>query len=441
MIHKFFLNSYFIIIDVYSGAIHIVDNIVYDILDYYPDKPITPLYEKYPAQALDEALAEIKQLESAGLLYSAPISYAVELCEPQVKALCLLIAQECNMRCGYCFAQEGEYNQGRRGLMSLEVAKASIDYLLAASGNRHNLEVDFFGGEPLLNFDVIRETVKYARTAEKEFDKNIRFTLTTNGLLLDDEKLDYINEHMQNLVLSLDGRQEVNDKMRKTTGGKGTYDILRERLIKAAESRKQNNYYVRGTFTAQNPDFAADVLHLAELGFKQISIEPMVGKTESLEITPEHIPKILAEYEALAIEMLAREKTGEGFNFFHFMMNLENAPCFAKRIAGCGAGHEYFAVTVEGKLYPCHQLTGVEDFALGDVFQGIQNPEISRRFAACNVFSNETCNACWAKFHCSGGCVANAWQESNNLEIPHEIGCILMKKRIECAVMIACAKS
>jgi len=446
MIHKFQQNGYFIVLDVNTGAIHLVDELVYEILEYnkpaqLTDGQLEDLREKYGRDAVADALDETKELIEQGLLYSEPAVYEADGEAYYMKALCLLVAQECNMRCAYCFAQEGEYHsrQEQHGpsLMNTETAHTAIDFLIKSSGERHNLEVDFFGGEPLLNFDVIKQTIAYARVQEKEHGKNIRFTLTTNGLLLDDEKAAFINEHMHNLVLSHDGRKEINDKHR----GSGSYDKLTDKFINLANARDQDNYYIRGTFTAKNLDFAEDVLHLADLGFKQISIEPVINQNGELALDFSHIPELMASYDTLAKEMLVREQNGAGFNFFHFMMDLENGQCFSKKITGCGAGYEYLSVTADGRLFPCHQFTGIEKFALGDVFTGIKNPGISERLSACNVINNEICQDCWAKYHCSGGCVANAYNENGNLDKPDEIGCTLMKKRIECALMIAAARA
>jgi uncharacterized protein len=326
--------------------------------------------------------------------------------------------------------------------MSAEVGKRAIDFLIRSSGNRRNLEVDFFGGEPTLNFDVVKQIVVYARGLEKEHNKNFRFTLTTNGVLLDDAMISYINENMHNVVLSIDGRKETNDTMRKRIGGQGSYDLIVPKFQKLAESRNQNNYYVRGTFTRNNLDFSKDVLHLAELGFKQISVEPVVGD-DAMDYTlkQEDLPFLYQEYENLATEILKSRKEGKRFNFFHFMIDLSGGPCVAKRLAGCGAGAEYLAVTPDGDLYPCHQFTGIEEFKMGDVDSGVINTEKRDDFDKCNVYAKEDCKACWAKFYCSGGCAANAFQTNGDVLKPYQLGCDLQRKRIECAIMIKAAEA
>ncbi|MBR1442937.1 MAG: thioether cross-link-forming SCIFF peptide maturase, partial [Firmicutes bacterium] len=356
--------------------------------------------------------------------------------EPVVKALCLHIAHDCNLKCKYCFAQEGEYH-GKRSLMSFEVAKKAIDLLIKASGKRKNLEVDFFGGEPLMNFETVKKTVEYARSIENEKGKNFRFTITTNGILLNDEILEYINENMHNVVLSIDGRKEINDKMRPAANGKGSYDIILPKFKKVAESRNQTDYYVRGTFTKNNLDFSEDVMHLADMGFKQISVEPVVtDEKEEYAITAEDIPVICREYEKLAKKIIEKREKGEGFNFFHFMIDLTGGPCIYKRLVGCGSGTEYLAVTPEGDLYPCHQFAGMEQFKMGDVDSGVTRNDIRDRFEGCNVYSKPDCKECWAKFYCSGGCVANSYNTHGDLVTAYKTGCELQKKRIECAIMI-----
>jgi len=433
-----------IVLDVESGAIHIVDDIVYNMLEFFEQMPKEKLYDemsdKYAVSDLKEAYNEILQLTVEGLLFSE-FDYsetAQNEALPVVKALCLNVAHDCNLRCGYCFAGEGEYGL-KREMMSIKTGKKAIDFIINNSGNRHNLEIDFFGGEPLMNFDVVKKIVEYARAEEKKHNKNFRFTMTTNGLLLDDENLIYINKHMHNLVLSLDGRKIVNDKMRKTVSGDSCYDIILPKLLKAANSRGQDNYYVRGTFTHHNLDFSKDVLHLADLGFKQISVEPVVaGDDKDYAIKKADLPKIYKEYELLTNEMISRFGKEDDFNFFHFMIDLEGGPCLAKRLAGCGAGTEYLAVTPDGYLYACHQFIGNEKYKLGDVESGIASG-LTKEFKNLNVFTKEDCKNCWAKYYCSGGCAANALNFNNDLKIPYEIGCEIQRKRTECAIALKCA--
>ncbi len=444
MIHKYRMNGLNIVLDVNSGAVHLVDDVVYDILDFYkeiPDEDIaSKLADKYTAEAVAEGLEEIRELEKNKMLYSqdifAEVIPKVENRNPVVKALCLHIAHDCNLKCKYCFAEEGEYH-GKRELMSLEVGKKAIDFLIKNSGNRKNLEVDFFGGEPLMNFEVVKGIVEYARSIEKEAGKNFRFTITTNGILLNDDIMDYINKNMHNVVLSIDGRKEVNDRMRPRAGGQGTYDTIVPKFQKLADSRNQTDYYVRGTFTRYNLDFAKDVLHLADLGFKQISVEPVVtDDKEPYAIRQEDLPAIFDEYENLAMKILERRKNGQWFNFFHFMIDLTGGPCVVKRMVGCGSGTEYLAVTPTGDLYPCHQFVGMEQFKMGTVDSGVVKPEIRKAFEGCNVYTKPKCRECWARFYCSGGCVANSYNTHGDLITPYEIGCEMQRKRIECAIMI-----
>ncbi|NLK96623.1 thioether cross-link-forming SCIFF peptide maturase [Defluviitalea saccharophila] len=444
MIHKFSMDGVNMVLDIYSGAVHVVDDIVYELVDDYKkysrDQLIQKYKEKYEISQVEEAIEEIEALEKEGLLFTEDM-YVDYLSQfqgrnPIVKALCLHIAHDCNLKCKYCFAGEGEY-RGHRSLMSAEVGKKAIDFLIQASGNRRNLEIDFFGGEPLMNFEVVKEIVDYARSIEEKHNKNFRFTITTNGVLLDDDIQAYINEHMHNVVLSIDGRKEVHDRMRYTVNHKGSYDIVVPKFKKIADSRNQTNYYVRGTFTRENLDFAKDVLHLADLGFKQVSVEPVVAPKEmSYALREEDLPMLYAQYEELARELVHRKKEGQGFNFFHFMIDLTQGPCVAKRLAGCGSGSEYLAVTPEGDLYPCHQFVGLEEFKMGTVFEGIQNLPMQKQFQACNVYAKDECKNCWAKFYCSGGCAANAYQFHGDIHIPYKIGCELEKKRVECALYV-----
>ncbi|MDO5388217.1 MAG: thioether cross-link-forming SCIFF peptide maturase [Clostridia bacterium] len=449
MIHKYTMNGLFIVLDVNSGAVHIVDEIVYDVLDYYKelslDNIILKLKDKYAEDKIKEAYDEIKELENEKMLYTEDVYKEVipliEKRDPVVKALCLHIAHDCNLKCKYCFAEEGEYH-GKRELMSSEVGKKAIDFLIKASGKRKNLEIDFFGGEPLMNFGVVKDIVEYARSVEKENNKNFRFTITTNGILLNDSIMEYINENMHNVVLSIDGRKAVHDRMRPRAGGQGSYDNIVPKFQKLAESRNQTDYYVRGTFTRHNLDFGKDVLHLADLGFKQISVEPVVADpNEDYAIREEDLPVIFEEYEKLAKDIIKRRKDGQWFNFFHFMIDLTGGPCVTKRLVGCGSGTEYLAVAPTGDLYPCHQFVGREQFKMGNVDTGVVKNEIRKEFEQCNVYNKPVCQNCWAKFYCSGGCVANSYNSHGDLITPYEIGCEMQKKRIECAVMIKAVES
>ncbi|NLL71855.1 MAG: thioether cross-link-forming SCIFF peptide maturase [Epulopiscium sp.] len=444
MIHQFRCNNVNIVLDVYSGAVHVVDDVVYDLIQVFDKKEkeqiIEQFKQKYDEKDIIQALEEIQALKEEELLFTEDPYEAFlpdfEKRNPVVKALCLHVAHDCNLQCKYCFAGEGEYH-GERSLMSFEVGKKAIDFLIAHSGSRRNLEVDFFGGEPLMNFDVVKQVIEYARSIEKEHEKNFRFTITTNGVLLDEEKQKYINENMYNVVLSLDGRKEVNDRVRYTVNKKGSYDIIVPKFQALAESRNQEQYYVRGTFTRYNLDFAKDVLHLADLGFKQVSIEPVVAPKEAeYALQKEDLPILFEQYEELAKALIKRKKEGQGFNFFHFMIDLSQGPCVAKRLAGCGSGSEYLAVTPEGDLYPCHQFVGIPEFLMGNVEEGITNSSKQKEFQHCNVYAKKDCRNCWAKFYCSGGCAANAYQFHGNILDTYEIGCELEKKRVECAIMI-----
>lgn len=443
MIHKFSMYGTNIVIDVNSGAVHIFDDISYEILDYYEttgsDKIVEMLGDKFGKERVLEALEEISQLKSEGLLYSEDVYADYKPLwgkKPVVKALCLHIAHDCNLRCKYCFASTGDFGVGR-ALMTPEVGKKAIDFLLKESAGRRNLEIDFFGGEPLMNFNAVKCVVDYALSKEKEHNKKFKFTITTNALLLNEENKRYINENMQNIVLSIDGRKETNDRMRYRIDGSGSYKDILPKIKDMAESRNQDNYYVRGTFTRENLDFSSDVLHLADLGFKQVSVEPVVaGKDSGYEIRPQDLPVLFKEYEKLAYEYNERWKSGEWFNFFHFMIDLSQGPCVAKRLGGCGAGHEYLAITPEGDIYPCHQFVGMEEFKMGNVDEQYISREIQDRFKNCNVYTKKDCQNCWAKFYCSGGCSANAQQFNSDINIPYSIGCELEKKRVECALWL-----
>lgn len=460
MIHQYINNGYHIIMDVNSGSVHSVDALLYDTAEVLAahvkdmEKP-EPLSEdakdavhealafKYPEEDIIDALSDIQELIDAEELFTADIykDYVVDFKKRQtvVKALCLHIAHDCNLACQYCFAEEGEYH-GRRALMSFEVGKKALDFLIANSGNRRNLEVDFFGGEPLMNWDVVKQLVAYGRSQEKEHNKNFRFTITTNGVLLNDEIMDFCNKEMSNVVLSLDGRKTVNDKMRPFRGGQGSYDLIVPKFQKFAESRKDKDYFVRGTFTRNNLDFSEDVIHFADLGFEKLSIEPVVAPPEAdYSIREQDLPQIMEEYDKLAKEFIKREKEGRGFKFFHFMIDLSQGPCVAKRLSGCGSGTEYLAVTPWGDLYPCHQFVGMEDFLLGNVDEGVTNTRIRDEFKLCNVYAKDKCKDCFARFYCSGGCAANSYNFHGSITDAYDIGCQMQKKRIECAIMIKAA--
>ncbi len=454
--------------DVESGSVHVVDELVYDmigILDHYSqdhplrnvidEETIEPLpYEKvrdilvpqlssYEESAIAEAYEEVAWLIEDESLFTddlyGDILTGFANRQPVIKALCIHIAHDCNLACRYCFAGEGEYH-GERSLMSYETGKKALDLLVASSGSRQNLEVDFFGGEPLLNFEVVKKLVAYGRSLEKEHNKKFRFTLTTNGVLLNDDIMEFVNKEMGNLVLSIDGRKEVHDRMRPRRGGQGSYDEILPKLIKAADSRDQMNYYVRGTYTHNNLDFSEDVKHLAELGFEQISVEPVVAPSDKdYAIKEEDVPKLLDEYDILAKYLLDRKKKGKGVNFFHFMIDLKQGPCAYKRLSGCGSGTEYLAVAPNGDLYPCHQFVGMQDFIMGNVDTGVTNTKLRDKFALCNVYSKEECRNCFAKLYCSGGCAANAYNFTGDINGVYEIGCKLQRKRVECAVMMKAA--
>lgn len=441
-IHKYFLNDHYIVLDINSGAVHVVDRIVYDILDYYTSRPLEEiihlLEDEYDSNSIIEAYGEIKELEKESLLFSEDVDTAkIKYNQDNiVKALCLHVSHDCNLRCKYCFASQGDF-KGERSLMSLQVGKRALEFLVENSGNRRNLEVDFFGGEPLMNFELVKELVYYGRELEKNTNKHFRFTITTNGVLLDDEKIDFINEHMDNVVLSLDGRKEVNDKMRKTVNDQGSYDIIISKFKDLVNKRKDKDYYIRGTFTSYNLDFSQDALHFYNEGFKKISIEPVVtSPDEDYALKEEHLDTILNEYEKFSKDYIEIKKKDKEFLFFHFMIDLKQGPCLAKRSIGCGAGSEYMAVTPQGELYPCHQFVGNEKFKLGDVFNGVNNLALREEFKRANVYNKEECSNCWAKFYCSGGCHANNYNTNNDIMEPYKVGCEMEKKRIECAISI-----
>ncbi len=449
MVHQYKNNGYDIVLDVNSGAIHVVDDVTYDVIAMYEshsrEEIVDALAGQYGREEAGEAYDEVQTLVLAGELFTEDVyeDYIMDFKRRPtvVKALCLHIAHDCNLACRYCFAGEGEYH-GRRELMSYEVGKKALDFLIAHSGKRRNLEVDFFGGEPLMNWQVVKDLVAYGRQQEEKFDKKFRFTLTTNGVLLDDEVMEFCNREMGNVVLSIDGRREVHDRMRPFRKGDGSYDLIVPKFRKFADSRNQDRYYVRGTFTHENTDFAADVLHLADLGFRQISVEPVVAEpSEPYALREEDLPVLFEEYDRLAAEMVRRRKEGKDFNFFHFMIDLEGGPCVAKRLSGCGSGTEYLAVTPWGDFYPCHQFVGNEKFLLGNVDDGIVQTQICDEFKCCNVYAKEKCRDCFARFYCSGGCAANAYNFTGDICGAYDIGCELQKKRIECAIMLKAAES
>ncbi len=449
MVHQYKNNGYNIVLDVNSGAIHVVDEVTYEVIALYEENAKEAIVDKlkgsFSQQEIEEAYNEVHELKESGELFTTDDyeDYIDGLADRKtvVKALCLHIAHDCNLACRYCFAEEGEYH-GRRALMSFEVGKKALDFLIANSGSRRNLEVDFFGGEPLLNFQVVKDLVAYGRKQEKLHDKNFRFTLTTNGVLLDDDIIEFANKEMSNVVCSIDGRKEINDMMRPFRKGTGSYDLIVPKFQKLAESRGQDKYYVRGTFTKNNLDFSKDVLHLADLGFKQISVEPVVAEeTDSYALREEDLPMLFEQYDQLAAEMVQRKKEGKDFNFFHFMIDLEGGPCVAKRLSGCGSGTEYLAVTPWGDFYPCHQFVGKEEFLMGNVDEGIKNLDLQKKFKKCNVYAKPKCRDCFAKFYCSGGCAANSYNFTGDINNAYDVGCELQKKRIECAIMIKVAES
>lgn len=450
MIHKYFLNGYYIVIDTNSGAVHIVDELAYRLLDFFteklkgecPEEIISTLVnEGFDKQDIIDTYAELKALCDDDSLFSEDTyrPFADMLAEAPIKSMCLNISHDCNLRCEYCFAAQGDFGHGRK-LMPFGVGKAAIDFLIKHSANRHNLELDFFGGEPLMNLDVVKKVVEYARSIEKEHNKNFRFTMTTNGILLDDDSIDFINREMSNVVLSLDGRKEVNDRLRPTVNKKGSYDIIVPKYQKLVAERGDKEYYVRGTFTKYNLDFTDDVLHLNELGFDQISVEPVVTDPElPYALTESDLPAIAEEYEKLSKILIERKKNGTSFNFFHFMIDLDQGPCAIKRLRGCSCGNEYVAVTPEGDIYPCHQFVGMDEWKMGSVLDDSIDHKMKKMFSKANIYSKEECADCWAKFYCSGGCNANNMQYNNTIFKPHKLSCALEQKRLECAIMIKAA--
>ena len=453
MVHQYKLNGFNIVMDTASGSVHTVDDVAYDIIEIYKQKSreeiISFILDKYKSEPdvtkeeIEICLEDIAELENNGKLWSndpyEDIAYTYKNNSKVVKALCLHVAHTCNLNCSYCFASQGKY-QGDRALMSFEVGKQAFDFLIANSGTRRNLEVDFFGGEPLMNFEVVKQLVEYARSVEKQHNKNFRFTLTTNGVLIDDEVIDFANREMSNVVLSLDGRPEIHDHFRVDYNGKGSYEKIVPKFKKLVEARGGKDYYMRGTFTHNNVDFTNDIFHMADLGFKELSMEPVVcPPNDPYALTNGDLPKVKEQYEILAKEMIRREKKGNGFTFYHYMLDLKNGPCIYKRITGCGSGTEYMAVTPWGELFPCHQFVGDPKYSLGDVWQGVTKPEVQDEFRSCNAYARPECKECWAKLYCSGGCAANSYHATGSISGVYEYGCELFKKRIECAIMMQVA--
>jgi uncharacterized protein len=439
-IHKFYLNGMYIMIDINSGAVHVVDKMIYDMMDLYDGTNGEAVLETYSTTydrgELAEALEELDGLIATQELFAPNIDVPPTFSEkPLVKSLCLHVAHDCNLRCKYCFAGTGDFGHDR-SLMSKEVGEKAVDFIIANSGQRKHCELDFFGGEPLMNMPVVKHVVEYVRKREKETGKEFKLTLTTNGVLLNDANIEYLNDNNISMVLSLDGRKEVHDKMRPNVAGKGSYDGILANFRKLVDARGGQNYFLRGTFTAYNLDFTADVLDMADKGFDLLSVEPVVAKEADYEITEEHLPKLFEEYDKLTKAYIDRKLAGNGFEFFHFNMDINNGPCVAKRLSGCGAGHEYFAVAPNGDLYPCHQFVGRDKYLLGTIFTGVTNKEMPKYFRQAHVLNKPECSKCWARFYCSGGCHANADLFNGDIKVPYEIGCKLQQKRIECAIMI-----
>ena len=456
MVHQYKLNGYNIVLDSCSGSIHAVDEVAYDIIEKFkqerPEQIVRELLVKYAdredvtEEELYACIADVAALEKAGKLFT-PDTFAdmagtfKERSGDVVKALCLHVAHTCNLNCSYCFASQGKYH-GDRALMSFEVGKRALDFLIENSGHRTNLEVDFFGGEPLMNWDVVKQLVAYARTQEEPHHKKFRFTLTTNGMLIDDDVIDFANREMSNVVLSLDGRKEIHDRLRVDYAGNGSYDRIVPRFQKLVASRGGKNYYMRGTFTHANPDFTKDVFHMADLGFTELSMEPVVcAPGDPAALTKEDLEIVKQQYEDLAKLMLQRQKEGRPFTFYHYMIDLTGGPCIYKRISGCGSGTEYMAVTPWGDLYPCHQFVGEEKYKLGNIWDGVTNTALREDFRACNAYARKECDDCWARLYCSGGCAANAYHATGSIRGVYEAGCELFKKRIECAIMMKVAES
>ena len=454
MVHQYKLNGYNIVLDTCSGSVHVMDDIAYDITALCKEKSAEEIkkyiLDKYSSENIcekdvDDCLDDIKSLENAGKLFTPDtyenMAFDFKKRNSVIKALCLHVAHSCNLNCEYCFASQGKYH-GERALMSFETGKRALDFLVENSGTRRNLEVDFFGGEPLMNWDVVKQLVSYAREIEKIHGKNFRFTLTTNGMLIDDDVIDFCNKEMSNVVLSLDGRKEIHDRFRKDYHGRGSYDVIVPKFQELVRRRGGKNYYMRGTFTHYNTDFTKDILSMADLGFTELSMEPVVCSPEDASaLTESDLPVLFEQYEILAKEMIRRKKEGKGFTFYHYMLDLKHGPCIYKRISGCGSGTEYMAVTPSGDLYPCHQFVGDKKYLLGNIYDGVTNTEIQNEFKLCNAYARKECSDCWAKLYCSGGCAANSYHASGSIKGVYEYGCELFKKRIECAVMLKGAEA
>ena len=456
MIHQYQLGGYNIVLDICSGSVHVVDEVAYDIIAMFENNSkeqiIEEISKKYAerdditSQDIEECFSQVVSLKESGKLFAPdtfePVAGHLKAkTSGVIKALCIHIAHTCNLNCSYCFASQGKYH-GDRAMMSLEVGKRALDFLVENSGSRHNLEVDFFGGEPLMNFDVVKQMVEYARSIEKKYNKNFRFTLTTNGMLIDDDVIDFANREMSNVVLSLDGRKEIHDRYRVDYTGKGSWETIVPKFQKLVESRGGKNYYMRGTFTHANPDFLNDIKQMLDLGFTELSMEPVVcADDDPSALTQEDLPIVLDQYEKLAELMRKRDKEGKPFTFYHYMIDLTGGPCIYKRISGCGSGTEYMAVTPWGDLYPCHQFVGEEKFKLGDIWNGVTNNETVEEFASCNVYARPECHDCWAKLYCSGGCAANAYHSTGSIKGVYKYGCELFKKRMECAIAVAVART
>ena len=452
MIHQYKLNGHNIVIDTYSGSVHAVDDVAYDVISMFETadkeeivRKISENHKNITDGDILKCIDDVAELKASGQLFSEDI-YAdkadvLKNKNSDIKALCLHVAHTCNLNCSYCFAAQGKY-QGERALMSFEVGKRALDFLIENSGNRKNLEVDFFGGEPLMNFDVVKRLVEYARSIEKKHNKNFRFTLTTNGVLIDDDVIDFCNREMNNVVLSLDGRKEVHDRLRKDYRGNGSYDLIVPKFQEFVEKRGDKSYYIRGTYTHKNTDFTNDIFLMADLGFKELSMEPVVcAPGEEYALTEDDLPVLFEQYEILAKEMLKRDSENRGFTFYHYMIDLSNGPCIYKRISGCGSGTEYLAVTPWGELFPCHQFVGDEKYSMGNIYDGVTNTKMRDRFKKCNVYSRPECADCWAKLYCSGGCAANAYHATGDILGVYDYGCKLFKKRMECAIMMQVDKA
>ena len=449
MIHQYKLGGYNIVLDICSGSVHAVDDLTYDLIEGFESKDrdllvseIASRYKDVDRGEIDKVYDEILELMDSGKLFTEDgFEPKAGLLKAKtngvVKALCLHIAHTCNLNCEYCFASQGKYH-GERSVMSFEVGKRALDFLIENSGSRRNLEVDFFGGEPLMNFEVVKQLVAYARSVEKEAGKNFRFTLTTNGLLIDDDVIDFANREMSNVVLSLDGRKEVHDRYRVDYAGNGSWERIVPKFQKLVKARGGKNYYMRGTFTHQNPDFLEDIKTMLDLGFKELSMEPVVcAEGDASRLTDEDLEVVKKQYEELAELMIEQDRKKDPFTFYHYMIDLKGGPCIYKRISGCGAGTEYMAVTPWGDLYPCHQFVGDEKFLLGNIWDGVRNTNIRDEFFKCNVYTREECRNCWARLYCSGGCFANSYHATGSVNGIYEQGCELFKKRMECAIMVA----